>query len=192
MKKEVYNKMEEGYGYLGSFAIWGDKINDISIFEREEIIEKIKENIILVGLNISEKIKNKFGNFHSESKYSKDYKLRYAIEGTKIEGGYITDIIKSYEEKIGNNVIRYIKNNKEFLQKNIKSFIEEIKELKNEEIIIIAIGRKSKKILEEAKEEIKKEIKIKNNKIYMITHYSAMVKKEKIREEIIMIEKEIK
>jgi hypothetical protein len=41
MKKEVYNKMKEEYSYLGSFAIWGDKINDISIFEREEIIEKI-------------------------------------------------------------------------------------------------------------------------------------------------------
>jgi len=192
MKKEVYNKIEEKYSYIGSFAIWSNKIDDVSIFEDEKIIERIKENIILVGLNISEKIKNKFGNFHSKSKYSKDYKLRYAIEGTKIEGGYITDIIKSYEEKIGNNVIRYIKNNKEFLEKNIRSFIEEIKELENEEVVIIAIGRKSKKILEEAKEEIKKEIKIKNDKIYMITHYSAMVKKEKIREEVIMIEKEIK
>ena len=71
--------------------------------------------------------------------------------------------------------------------KNINDFISEINNA--EFIMIIAIGKKTKKILDQSFDYLKDKIKIKGDTIYEITHYSAAISKENLRNQIIELEK---
>ena len=57
----------------------------------------LNPNIILVGLNISEKIDRVFGNFHPDKTKAQDYKTRYDLQDNMFWGSYMTDIIKSFK-----------------------------------------------------------------------------------------------
>ena len=134
-KKELFNNIKSKYGGVGSCAIW-EKIDinkkptygigNISLFEDDKTIERFNPDIVFVGLNISKKIEEPFANFHSKSVRANDFKLRYAIQDTCLEGAYMTDIIKDFEEKISGKVISYLRKNPEFLKSNLLSFKEEI------------------------------------------------------------------
>ena len=82
----------------------------------------LNPNIILVGLNISEKIDRVFGNFHPDKIKTQDYKTHYALQDTMFLESYMTDIIKSFEEKISVNLMKYISKNKRFEKENIEKF----------------------------------------------------------------------
>jgi hypothetical protein len=186
---EKYEEIKKKYGNMSSWAIWKEKdikeksnIGDLSLFENFTNIT-LNTNIIFVGLNISQKISKPFGNFHSESLTSHDYKIRYALLNTKFWGGYMTDIIKDFEEKVSGNLIKYINNNHLFLQENIKSFEEELSFIDSVNPILIAFGNDCYKILI-------KNFK-KKYKIYKISHYSSCSNKEKLRLEIENIIKEL-
>ena len=61
---------------------------------------KSNPNIIFVALNFSrETVMEDFANFHDARHISQDFKIRYALKGTKLWGGYMTDIIKNFPEK---------------------------------------------------------------------------------------------
>ena len=136
-----------------------------------------------IKTNIEVLINKPFGNFHSESSTSHDYKIRYALQNTQFLGGYMTDIIKDFEEKVSCNLMKYINNNPLFLQENIKSFEEEIKTIGSVNPILIAFGNDCYKILIT-------NLKTKY-KIYKISHYSSCINKEKLRIEIENIIKEL-
>jgi hypothetical protein len=179
---EKFEEIKLKYGNMSSWAIWKEKdikekskIGDLSIFENFTNI-RLNPNVIFLGLNISQKIIKPFGNFHSESSTSHDYKIRYALQNTQFLGGYMTDIIKDFEEKVSCNLMKYINNNPLFLQENIKSFEEEIKTIGSVNPILIAFGNDCYKILIT---NLKKKYKI-----YKISHYSSCINKEKLRIEI--------
>ena len=121
--------MTKKYGHYASWAIWADtglkpksNVGDLSIFDMElnsNIIERLRPDIIMVGLNISRPIEFTFGNFHDRRSQSQDYKIRYAFKGTKFYGAYMTDIIKDFEQVISGNVISYLKSNPDFENLNI-------------------------------------------------------------------------
>jgi hypothetical protein len=76
------------YGHMSSFAIWEEKgkkeksnVGDLSVFENP-INTLFNPTYVFVGLNISQKIAEAFGNFHSSSSTSHDYKIRYALKDT--------------------------------------------------------------------------------------------------------------
>lgn len=184
---EKLNEIKNKYGKVASFAIWKHKeeneksnIDDLSIIQHD----KLNSKFIIVGLNVSNKIIIDFSNFHSNSKYANDYKLRYALSNTPLWGCYMTDLIKNYEEKKSNCLIKYLKENKEILLKNILLFEEEINFIGSQNPIIIACGTKCYNILHKY---------MKNTyKIYKTTHYSAYITKEKLKYEIEQILNEIK
>jgi len=176
------------YGHMGSWAIWKEKeikeksnVCDLSIFSNPTILNP---NVIFVGLNISQKISNPFGNFHSSSSTSHDYKIRYALKDTIFCGSYMTDIIKDFEEKVSGNLMKFINKNPMFLQENIKAFEEELLFIGSQNPVIIAFGNDCYKILN-------KQLKNKY-KIYKVSHYSSCISKEKLRTQIENIIKELK
>ena len=183
MKK--FNAIKEKYGHMSSWAIWGKQLNpkkpkdnmgDISFFEKpdKELLKKLNPNIILVGLNISKEIDRKFGNFHPYYSSAQDYKTRFAVKDTIIWGAYMTDIIKDFSEKVSGKMMKYLKENKDFEKENIVSFEQELKDIGAKNPILIAMGNDTEKIL-------KRNLKDKY-KIYKVTHYSAFIKKEKLKE----------
>ena len=180
---DTYNKIKEKYGNISSWALWTEPVDirsklsmeDILFFENpsHKTLELLNPNIILVGLNISEKILRTFGNFHPDKTSAQDYKTRFALRGTMFWGAYMTDIIKSYEEKISGNLMKYLSKNKEFEKENIKMFEQELLDIGSQNTIIVAFGNDSYNIL-------KRNLKDRYT-IYKVPHYSAFIKLDSFR-----------
>lgn len=181
---ERYKAVREKYGLHSSWAVWAEEtdtvksnMEDISFFDDDSIVEQLNPNNILVGLNISGYIPKSFENFHGKGGGA--YKIRYATKDTPLWGAYITDIIKDFPERIATNVRSYLKDNKEFVEKNILSFEQEIEDIGAVNPTIYAFGNDAFSILDEhlgSKYSIKK-----------LMHYSHFVGKEKYREHVLEV-----
>jgi hypothetical protein len=191
---ETYNKIKEQYGHISSWALWVEHVNirskmdmdDISFFENpsQTTLNLLNPNIVLVGLNISEKIARVFGNFHPDKTSAQDYKTRFALQGTMFWGAYMTDIIKSYEEKISGNLMKYLSRNKDFEKTNVKMFEQELLDIGSKNTIIVAFGNDSYNIL-------KRNLKDKYI-IYKVPHYSSFIKLDTLRLAFTDLENNIK
>ena len=179
--KEHYIEIAKKYGEFASWAVWVNEdvkpksnIGDMSIFDLDlntTLLETLNPNVIMVALNFSRTIqKTAFVNFHDNRPQGQDYKIRYAFRDTEFYGAYMTDIIKDFEEKISGNVIKFLKENKDFELLNLKLFEQEIVDLKSSDPTIIAFGNTVYDILTKhfgQKYRIKK-----------VRHYSQQISKE--------------
>ena len=191
---DTYNKIKEKYGSISSWALWTEPadakskigMGDLSFFENPSqlTLDVLNPNIVLVGLNISEKILRSFGNFHPDKTSAQDYKTRYALHGSMFWGAYMTDIIKSYEEKISGNLMKYLSKNKDFEKANVKMFEQELLDIGSQNTIIVAFGNDSYNIL-------KRNLKDKYT-IYKVPHYSAFIQLDNLRLAFADLEKKIK
>ena len=87
------------------------------------------------------------GNFHPDYSSATDYKTRYALKETSLWGAYITDIIKDFEEKASENLMRYLRENPEFEKQNINTFLDELKFIGAVKPTLVAFGNDSYNIL---------------------------------------------
>ena len=196
--KEHYTEIADKYGEFASWAVWVNEdlkpksnIGDMGIFDFEKnpkLLETLNPNIIMVGLNFSRTIekRNAFVNFHDKRPQGQDYKIRYAFRDTEFYGAYMTDIIKDFEEKVSGNVLKYLKDNKEFELKNINLFKQEIADLKCADPLIIAFGNITFDILTK---HLGQKYRIKK-----VMHYSQQISKEKYKETVwkTLLNKEMK
>ena len=180
ISEEKFQEIKTKYGHMSSWAIWKNKdengkeksnVGNINIFET--VSQSLNPNVVFIGLNISKKIVEPFANFHSTSSTSHDYKIRHAVKDTPFYGGYMTDIIKDFEEKVSGNVMKYINQHPDFLQENISSFEEELKFIGATQPILIAFGNDCYKLL-------KKYMK-NTDKLFKVSHYSSSVSKEQLK-----------
>ena len=95
----------------------------------------------------------------------------------------MTDIIKDFEEKTSGNLIKFLNKNPMFLEKNIKEFEEELLYIGSNNPVIIAFGNDCYKILNKYLSN--------KYKIYKVSHYSSCISKEKLKNEILNIIKDI-
>ncbi len=188
--KTTYEIMLDKYGQVGSWAIWKcpDKTpksntDDMSWVKDPDLLLRINTGYVFVGLNWSSTHGDQsdggmipWKNFHSGYSRQNDYKLRYALQGTKYEGSYITDIIKLYAEVDSNKVGDYLRKHPEIIKQNIKDFEEEISYL-GEKPVIVAMGEKAYKILND-------NLGFKY-RILQIKHYSYTIGKEDYRQEVL-------
>jgi len=174
------------YGHYASWAIWADEgekpkdnVGDLSVFNIESnvgLLHQLNPGIILVGLNISRRIKFPLANFHDARSQAMDYKIRYALKESPFWGAYMTDIIKDFEQKVSGKMMSYLRTDKLFEDKNVEIFCEEMKDLRIDNPTIVAFGRDAYAILNR---------NFKNKfKIFKIPHYSNYTGKEKYREEV--------
>jgi len=167
MLKKDYELIKTKYGHYASWAIWSEGnyetskeietiVCDISMFEvgsNPEILNLVKPEFVFVGLNISTAIvERKLSNFHGNVgahhvTLRNVIKIRDAFEGTQYYGGYMTDVIKSFNESVSGKMMSHLKNNKSFEQENIKVFEAELADLGIENKIIFAFGGDVYKIL---------------------------------------------
>jgi hypothetical protein len=157
ISQEEFNLIKNKYGHYASWAVWAnegvrpkDNMGDLNIFNPNENIDLLKQlnpNIILVGLNISRRIRSPLANFHDSRSMANDFKIRYALKKSPFWGAYMTDIIKDFEQKISDKLMKYLRKNSEFEAENIKIFREEIKDLGVTNPKIIAFGGDTHKIL---------------------------------------------
>ena len=180
---EKFEQIKTKYGHMSSWELWKDKdeqgkeksnMGDTTIFQ--SVHNSLNPNMVFVGLNISKKIIEPFGNFHPNYSTAHDYKIRYAVKDTLFQGAYMTDIIKDFEEKMSESVMKYINQHKDFLDENIKSFEEELEFIGSNEPILIAFGNDCYKILNKYLKD--------KYKIFKVSHYSSSVTKEQLKDQL--------
>ena len=184
--RKKFDYIKENYGDVGSWAIWadvGDKpksnMGDLTILDpdiNKNLLAQLNPNIVFVGLNISRRIKKPFANFHGDTLHypiGQDYKTRFALRGTAYWGGYMTDIIKDFEQKISGKAITYLKNNKQFEEENVKIFLQELADIGANNPTLIAFGNNI----------LKRNFNHKF-KILKVPHYAIYISKEKYREQV--------
>ena len=115
-------------------------MDDLTIFEREDILDIINPEYILVAYNFSVdgRVNRPFENFHGKN--GEVYKLRYALTGTPLWGAYMTDVIKDFIEPKAQNVKQFLDQNKHVKDANIESFCKEIEELNVNDPTLFALG----------------------------------------------------
>jgi len=187
-----YNLIKSQYQDVSSWAVWcspnnspKSNTNDMSWVNSKDLLSVLDTGYIFVGLNLSSTHGDKsntgkypWGNFHSGYAYQNDYKLRYALRGTRYWGSYITDLIKSYPEVDSSKVVKYIKTNPDVLLKNIIDFEKEISYLTNDSVLV-AMGSKTFEYLSKYLGD--------KYRIVRIKHYSYRISKEKYRQEVLEI-----
>ncbi len=177
------------HGSYASWAVWADpsakpksNMGDISHFNNESVLSLLKNNVVMVGLNISRPVSQPFINFHDPNPRANDFKIRYAFRNSAYYGAYMTDIIKFLQEVDSKNVITYLKGHPEIVEKSVRTFRKEMQDLRATAPVILAFGKDTYKLLSESlnKNEYSKLIKL--------THYSHQIGKEAYKE---VVSKEI-
>lgn len=182
---QQFEYIRQKHGSYASWAVWADasekpksNMADLSHFKNESVLGVLKNNIIMVGLNISRPVSESFINFHDPSSRANDFKLRYAFKGSAYYGAYMTDIIKFREEVNSRNVMKYLKDHPEVIEESLETFRQEMRDLRAVAAVILAFGKDTHKILSENlnKNEYRKLIKL--------THYSHQIGKEAYKEAV--------
>ena len=189
MDLEKFNFIKEEYGTCSSWAIWKEvgenpksNMEDLSVLDPQQnpnLLSELRPNVVFVGLNTSKDISGlePFSNFHPTNPFANDYKTRYALKGTELWGGYMTDIIKKHEELHSLSVVKHLRKYPEVVDENIETFRKELKDLGTKNPTIIAFGNAAHSIL---KRKLKDEYKI--LKVY---HYSYFrINKERYMEHV--------
>ena len=140
ISQENYDILKEKYGDASSWAVWntdsepGRNIKDLSMFASPDLTE-LNTGFVFVGLNRSGEPKDgdagkkpdapgdPWFNFHAGRN---DFKLRYALRGTRYWGSYMTDVIKDLQETDSQKVKEIIKEHPERLEENLKVLREEL------------------------------------------------------------------
>ena len=187
--KITFNKIKKTYGDCASWAIWKEvgetpksNMEDLNILDPRQnpnLLSELKPNVVFVGLNTSKDISGlePFSNFHPTNPFANDYKTRYALKGTELWGGYMTDIIKKHEELHSLSVVKHLRKYPEVVDENIETFRKELKDLGTKNPTIIAFGNAAHSILTR---HLKDEYKI--LKVY---HYSYFrINKKRYREHV--------
>ena len=184
LSTDNFNLIKEKYGLHASWAVWAEEtdtpksnMEDLSVFNDENILIELKPNIVLVGLNfsVSGVVQKPFQNFHGKGGGA--FKIRFALKDTPFWGAYMTDIIKDFPEKESNNVMKYLKDHPSIVADNIISFEQELVDIGAINPLLICFGNDSFNILKNklgSKYHIKK-----------VTHYSHFESKEVFRNKVI-------
>lgn len=191
------------YGWCCSYAIWANSngagpkcgISDLSVLairKDNPFLDQRNSRYVLVGLNISRTDSDNpgavetqdhepaFMNFHSGYARSRDFQLRRALEGTPVWGSWMTDIIKGYPKLKASEVMRDIRLKKLDVAPHIANFENELIDIGVKNPILIALGKDVHEIL-------CKNLDSKKHQIFRMTHYSAAVKSDVLRREVLDI-----
>ena len=184
ISKAVFDLVKQKYGYWSSWAVWAEvgsspksNVGDLSVFDIPNICESLTPEVIFVGLNISRgAIKEPLANFHDKRTEATDFKIRYAFKNTPYWGGYMTDIIKDFDQKESGKVAKYLKENKLFEDENVEIFRQELVDIESKNPTLIAFGRDTYGIL---KKNFSNQYEI-----VKVPHYANYSSKETYRNEV--------
>ena len=187
LTEKQFKLIKSKYQYLSSWAIWAEEgetpksnIGDLSILNpkiNKNLLNELNPEVIFVALNISRgDITIPFGNFHDARPEATDFKIRYAFKDTPFWGGYMTDVIKDFDEKISGKVKSFLSQNRDFEKQNIEYFLSELNDVGSKNPTLIAFGNDVYDILNR---------NIRNKfKILKVPHYANYTNKEKYREQV--------
>ncbi len=138
MTLDKYLQLKSKYGNCSSWAIWNEENKkDTTIIEKE--ISSLNSKYVFVGLNISNEIRNSWGNFHEGRN---DYKLMNVLNNSKFYGSFMTDLF--YDLPIPKSTkLNHLVESKEFdISKHILYFKQKLTDLEiNDNTTFILLGK---------------------------------------------------
>src|SRR6266403_3914891 len=153
---QQFENIKQKHGRYASWAVWADasekpksNMGDVSYFKNKSVLSLLKNDVFMVGLNISRPVSEPFFNFHDPNPRANDFKIRYAFKDSAYYGAYMTDIIKFLEEVDSKTLMKYLKEHPGIIEKSLKTFREEMQDLKATAPIILAFGKDTHKLLTE-------------------------------------------
>ena len=105
-----------------------------------------------------------------------DFKIRYALKGSRYWGAYMTDFIKDFEEKASGKMMNFLRHNRSFEEENIQMLREEISVLGVSAPILVVFGRDAETI---ARRNFEDEFQI-----VRVPHYANYGSKESYRMQV--------
>ena len=193
LTEKQFELIKSKYQYLSSWAIWAEEgetpksnIGDLSVLNpkiNKNLFNELNPEVVFVALNISRgDIVIPFGNFHDARPMATDFKIRFAFKNSPFWGGYMTDVIKDFDEKVSGKVKSYLSQNRNFEKQNIEFFLRELNDVGSQNPTLIAFGNEVYDILNRNVRD--------KFKILKVPHYANYSSKEKYRQQVKEIYKE--
>jgi hypothetical protein len=186
---EQFERIARRHGGYASWAVWatptrGPKSNvgDLTMFnvaENPTTLQLLKNDIVMVGLNISRSFAERFRNFHDPSPNANDFKIRHAFTQTPYYGAYMTDIIKDVEMVSSTDLLEHLRAVPSILATSIEVFREELKDLGSRKPTILAFGSAAFRLV--AANIPRQEY----SSLVRLTHYSHRMGKEQYRDTVL-------
>lgn len=191
IEQKVFDTLTEEFGHSASWTVWSepangnwkskDSISDMTLFsDKKNLINILNQDYIFVGLNPAVHADGsykrcKWDHFHSsDTKRSQDYKLRYALRGTKYWGSLITDIYPEIRDTDSDNAMRKVTNDSTY--QSVERILR-IREMLGGIATVVAIGNKSFSVLSKS---LPNDVELKK-----ITHYSSYVNIDEYRQMVL-------
>ena len=168
---------KEDFNHLVSWAIWKDDIYDLSLFDEknlEGLLPKLKENIVIMGLNACD-IDNDMGTwegFHYKHSGGRDPWLSELVKQCPdLEGAYMTDVFKIPVSK-SCCLKKTVKDDK-IRSREYDKLKKELKILGNN-LTIVLIGNDAERYFKKYTKEKEKDGQY---RLFKIPHYAARISK---------------
>jgi hypothetical protein len=189
IERDTFDRIKQRHGGYASWAVWvgaSDKpksnIGDMRILDPDAnpaLLQTLRNNVVMVGLNISRSFSEPFRNFHDPSSKANDFKIRHAFADTGYYGAYMTDIVKHVEMVESASLIRYLKENPSVVVRSVENLLEEIEDLQCARPIILAFGTA-------AHELVANNVPSKAySRLVRLTHYSHRIPKDEYRRTVL-------
>jgi len=148
--RETFDLVKKKHGAYASWAVWADRagrpksgMGDLSVLDPDQnptLLEKLRNDVVMVGLNLSRFGPVPLANFHDPSSVAQDHKIRFAFAGTPYYGAYMTDLIKGVVMLKSSNLMRHLAENPSLVSENVHRLLEEFEDLNCAAPTLIAFG----------------------------------------------------
>jgi hypothetical protein len=187
--RETFERIKQKHGRYASWAVWAEasgnpksNVGDLSVLDPDRnptLLQTLRTDVIMVGLNVSRFLPVTLGNFHDSSPAGQDFKIRYAFAETPYYGAYMTDVIKGVVTLESGDLIRYIGANPSVVAENVSGLLEEFTDLNSTSPLLIAFGG-------DAYQLAAKHVPANRySQLVKVTHYSHFISKEAYRDRVL-------
>jgi hypothetical protein len=157
-------------------------MGDMSVLDEHanaSLLQTLRNDVVMVGLNVSRTFSEPFRNFHDPSPWANDFKIRHAFANTKYYGAYMTDIIKNVEMVKSTDLLAHLRNRAALIRENADTFREELRDLRSSKPIILAFGNSTYRLIAENVPASD------YSRLIKLTHYSHQIRKEHYRDTVL-------
>lgn len=192
ISRERFDEIKHRWGDYSSWAIWRARedsdrpkahVGDLTVLDPDlnpSLLDVLKPEVVIVGLNASSRggaegsLLEPFRNFHEVGGRSNDFKLRHAFQGTRLWGGFMTDLVEAHHETDSKKVLADLKANPARLEKHAETFHQKLATLGSLSPLLVALGGDTYRLLDKQFGS--------THRILRITHFAHRVGKERYAE----------
>jgi hypothetical protein len=187
--RETFDRIQKNHGAYASWAVWAEPtggpksgIGDLSVLDPDQnpmLLQILRNDVVMLGLNISRPVPIPFSNFHPQYSEAQDYKTRHAFAGTPYYGAYMTDLIKGVVMLESGNLMRHLAENPSLVGQNIQGLLQELDDLGYPAPMVIAFGGDTFRLADRYVPSSR------YSRLVRVTHYSHYISKEEYRQRVL-------